>query len=227
MIGCDIFANADERVFLGINDKRMFSPPSFAMRGSCFPSDRYDTGLVRDYAFQILDAIGFDFGACHIEMIVAPDGPYLVEVNPRLVSAQIPFQMGYALQRSVYADLINLHLGLPLTEIRSVRPLWFSAIRWMVAERPGILEAMNLPDPIDPAVRRVVLFKSKGCAVHPPINNGDRIGYVIAVGQTQAAAEMIADRFVQNCEVQLRVIAGDTAVTAPASSSACRPAAAA
>jgi predicted ATP-grasp superfamily ATP-dependent carboligase len=52
------------------------------MRGSCFPSDRYDTAAIRDYAFRILDAISFDFGAARIELIVAEDGPYLVEVNP-------------------------------------------------------------------------------------------------------------------------------------------------
>ena len=185
MIGCDVFTGADERVFLGVNDKAMFPPPSFAMRGSCFPSERYDTAAIRDYAYEVLDAIDFDFGAAHIEMIVAEDGPYLVEVNPRLVSAQIPFQMGYAFERSVYADLIDLHLGRPLAALRDLRPRWFSAIRWIVAERKGRLEAIDLPEQADPAVRRVVLFKAPGDPVGPPLSNGDRIGYVIAVGETQ------------------------------------------
>ena len=182
----------------------MFPPPSFAMRGSCFPSERYDTGVIRDYAFQILDAIGFDFGACHIEMIVAPDGAYLVEVNPRLVSAQIPFQMGYALGRSVYSDLIDLHLGMPLAGLRSLAPAWFAAIRWIVAARTGIVDRVELPEAIDAAVRRVVLFKQPGDIVRPPVNNGDRIGYAIAVADTQAAAEVIADRFVQSSFVHYR-----------------------
>lgn len=151
MIGCDVFSNMDDRVLLGINDKLMFPPPSFAMRGSCFPSDRHDTAAILDYAFRVLDAIGFDFGASYIEMIVAADGPCLVEVNPRLVSAQIPFQMGYALERSIYADLINLHLGLPLTELHALQPSWFSAIRWIVADRPGVLHSVEIPEPLDPA----------------------------------------------------------------------------
>src|ERR1019366_10092226 len=204
MIGCDVFSNIDDRVLLGINDKLMFPPPSFAMCGSCFPSDRHDTAAIRDYAFRVLDAIGFDFGASHIEMIVASDGPCLVEVNPRLVSAQIPFQMGYALERSIYADLINLHLGLPLTELHALQPSWFSAIRWIVADRPGVLHSVEIPEPLDPAVRRVVLFKEPGDAVHPPVNNGDRIGYVIAVGNSEAGAEEIANRFVRTSCVYLR-----------------------
>jgi biotin carboxylase len=200
MIGCDVFSNGAERILIGINDKLMFPPPSFAMRGSCFPSDRYDIAAIRDYAFDILD----DFGASHIEMIVAEDGPYLVEVNPRLVSAQIPHQMGYALERSVYADLINLHLGLPITKLHDIKPRWFSAIRWVVANRPGILESIQLPECVDESIRRVVLFKEAGDAVRPPIHNGDRIGYVIAVGDTQTAAEEIADRYVKETLVTLK-----------------------
>src|ERR1017187_1581943 len=204
MIGCDVFSNGAERILIGINDKLMFPPPSFAMRGSCFPSDRYDIAVILDYAFGILDAVDFDFGASHIEMIVAEDGPYLVEVNPRLVSAQIPHQMGYALERSVYADLINLHLGLPITKLHSIKPRWFSAIRWGVASQPGILESIQLPECVDESIRRVVLFKEAGDAVRPPIHNGNRIGYVIAVGDTQTAAEEIADRYVQDALVILK-----------------------
>lgn len=46
--------------------------------------------------------MGFDFGAAHIEMIIADGEPWLVEVNPRPVSAQIPFQMGYATPSAVH-----------------------------------------------------------------------------------------------------------------------------
>lgn len=204
IIGCDVFSSAGERVLLGINDKLMFPPPSFAVRGGCFPSNRYDIDAIRAYAFQCLDAIDFDFGAAHVEMIVAPDGPYLVEINPRLVSAQLPFQMGYAFERSLYADLIDLHLGKPLAASRALRATWFSAIRWIAADRPGELASVTLPDQIDPAVRRVVLFKEPGDPVRPPINNGDRVGYVIAVGTTQTAAEQIADRFVRASAVCVR-----------------------
>ena len=204
MIGCDVFTSEQGRILLGINDKLMFPPPSFAIRGSCFPSDHYDTPAIRDYAFQILDAIGFDFGAAHIEMIVAGDGPYLVEVNPRLVSAQIPFQMGYALQRSIYTDLIDLHLGRPMTGLQETGARWFSAIRWIVADRPGRLAAIELPPKAGACIRRVALFKVPGDEVRPPLSNGDRIGYAIAVGESQAEAERSADAYVQDSIVRLQ-----------------------
>lgn len=203
MIGCDVFSNTQERVLLGINDKLMFPPPSFAMRGSCFPSESYDTPAIRDYAFAILDAVDFNFGAAHIEMLVAEDGPYLVEVNPRLVSAQIPYQMSYALERSINLDLINLHLGAPLAGLRDIKARRFAAIRWITADRPGEIASVELPERADDAVCRVVLFKTAGDQVRPPLNNADRIAYVIAIGDTQLAAEQIAERYVRDARVRL------------------------
>lgn len=211
MIGCDVFSNERERVLLGINDKLMFPPPSFAIRGSCFPSDRYDTAAIRDYAFQLLDAVRFDFGAAHIEMIVSDNVPYLVEINPRLVSAQIPHQMGYALERSIYVDLVDLHLGRPLTALRAIQPHWFSVIRWMTADRSGILADIELPSEADENICRVVVFKSPGDAVRKPLNNGDRIGYVIAIGKTQADAENLADGYIRTTRITLRPGGGSPA----------------
>ena len=201
MIGCDIFSNEQERVFLGINHKVMFPPPSFSMRGSCFPSASFDQDEIRTYANEILDAVIFDFGAAHIEMIVTNDGPYLVEVNPRLVSAQIPYQMGYAFERSLYADLINLHLGFPLDSLAHAEPKWSSVIRWITASRDGVLHSIHLPTQTEESVRRVVLFKEPGDIVRPPISNGDRIGYVIAVGTSQEAAESVAESYVRETRV--------------------------
>jgi biotin carboxylase len=204
LIGCDVFSNEHERVLLGINDKLMFPSPSFAIRGSCFPSDRYQTAEIRDYAFRLLEAVGFNFGAAHIEMIIAENVPYLVEINPRLVSAQIPHQMGYALGRSIYVDLVDLHLGRPFTALRVIQPQRFSAIRWMTAGRSGILADIELPPEADEQICRVVVFKSPGDAVRKPMNNGDRIGYVIAVGKTQAIAESIANQYVRDTVITLQ-----------------------
>ena len=204
LIGCDVFSDYHTRTLLGINDKLMFPPPSFAIRGSCFPSDRFNESKIRDYAFNILDAVNFDFGAAHIEMIVTDDSPYLVEVNPRLVSAQIPYQMAYALERSIYVDLMNLHLGLPLTDLPDIAPCWFSVTRWITAQHPGTLESVRLPKHPDPLVRRVALFKEPGDSVRPPVSNGDRIGYVIAVGKTPEAAEQLAEAYVRDTFVELR-----------------------
>ncbi len=204
LVGCDCFVRGPHRVFLGVNAKERFAPPSFAFRGSCFPSRRHDVAMLEHHANRLLDAVGFDFGACHIEMILGPDGPVLVEINPRLVSAQIPFQMGYAFGRSIYAELIDLHRGQPLDGLAALRPQAFSTIRWLVADAEGILEAIDLPAHDAPAVQRVVLLRRPGDAVRPPRHNGDRLGYVIATGSRQDDADAAAEAYLAATRVRVR-----------------------
>lgn len=85
--------------------------------------------MIRAYVCQILDLLQFDWGAADTELLMTEHGPYLVAVNPRLVGAQIPHLLAYAFDRSIYADLIDLHLGLPLTALRELKPRWFSVSR--------------------------------------------------------------------------------------------------
>ncbi len=200
VIGCETYTVNGRHVFLGINDKVFFPPPCFGIKGSCFPSQRFDTAAIEKYVFSILDALGFDFGMAHTEIIVTPEGPYLVEVNPRLIGAHIPRLLGFALGRSIYADVIDLHLGgepaLPQYQPK------VAVSRWITSSRNGILREIVTPA-LQPGISAVHLFKKPGDPVRPPFDNADRIGYVMAVGDTQQAAEYLAEDFVGNTRVVL------------------------
>ena len=208
VIGCETFTVNGKHSFLGINDKVFFAPPCFGIKGSCFPSSRFDTATIRDYVFQILDALDFDFGAAHTEIIITPDGlPYLVEVNPRLIGAHIPRLLGFALERSIYADVINLHLGDDLAQLQNIRPQQVAVSRWITSTQNGILKAIIPPEISaempSSGIRAVHIFKQPGDRVRPPFDNADRLGFVMVVGKTQADAERWAEEFVSNTQVRL------------------------
>lgn len=203
VIGCETFTIDGKHVFLGINDKVFFPPPCFAIKGSCFPSSRFDGEMIRDYVFSILDALHFDFGAAHTEIILTAKGPYLVEVNPRLIGAHIPRLLGHALERSVYADVIDLHLGENMSELRQLHPRRVAVSRWITATRNGVIKSIDLPPMNNPAIMEVHLFKKPGDAVRPPFDNADRLGYVMAAGKTQAEAESLAESFIADTRVTL------------------------
>lgn len=208
VIGCETFTINGRHVFLGINDKVFFPPPCFGIKGSCFPSDRFDTDTIRAYVFEILDALKFDFGAAHIEIIVTDNGPYLVEVNPRLIGAHIPRLLGFALQRSIYADVINLHLGCDLQQLYDLHPQQVAVSRWFTSSRNGVIKSIVTPDAAMPGIMAVHLFKKPGDFVRPPFENADRLGYVMAVGKSQAEAEALAESFVSNTQVLLEDVGG-------------------
>jgi biotin carboxylase len=204
VIGCETITVNSKHHFLGITEKQLFPAPSFAIRGSCFPSDRFDIAAIKAYLFGILDALNFDFGATHTEMIVTKEGiPYLVEVNPRLVGAQIPLLLGLALDRSVYADVVNLHLGHAMAELESLKPKFFAVSRWLTANKRGMIESIT-PSPInDDRIRQVQILKSTGARVSPPFHNGDRLGFVMAAGSDRKGTEKAADDFIAATRIRI------------------------
>ena len=204
VIGCETLTVNGKHHFLGISEKLMFPAPSFVIRGSCFPSNRFDEAAIKSYLIQILDALNFDFGATHVEMVVDTDGtPYLIEVNPRLVGAQIPVLLGLALGRSLYADVVNLHLGQPMTELENCKSGAFAVSRWLSVDKPGIVESITPASGVDERIRSVQILKTAGAQVCPPMHNGDRLGFVMAAGPDRAIVERVAEDFIAATDIRI------------------------
>ena len=206
-IGCDTFTVDGKHYFLGVNEKVMFPPPSFAIRGSCFtpkiPGDARHQAL-EEYVFAVLDAVGFDQGATHIELMMTQDGPQLIEINPRLVGAKIARQVGYAMNRSIHLDLINLHLGRLILEKLSPSKHQVAVTRWVTVQVQGIIENVQPPAWTSPFIACFDILKKEGHPVSSPFENADRIGYVVALGQSQLEAEALAERYISETVVHLR-----------------------
>ena len=196
LIGCDTFTQNGKHQMLGINEKLMYPPPSCAIKGSCFPSEKYDLTPIQDYVFSILDALEFNDGATHTEIVLTENGPLLVEVNPRLVGAKIPKLLNLALGRSVHNDVIDLHLGEPLPDLLDSSEIGFAVSRWITTDSNGQLEKVILPASIDDGIKHVEVIKKPGDQVGYPYQNADRIGYVMTLGKTRKHAEQLADSFI-------------------------------
>jgi biotin carboxylase len=203
LIGCDTFTQKGVHMMLGINEKLMYPPPSCAIKGSCFPVEDYDIKRIEAYVFSILDALNFNEGATHTEILLTPDHQVLlVEVNPRLVGAKIPRLVNLALNGSMHNDLINMHLGKPLS-LANTKPQShrFAVSRWITTQVDGTLTELILP-PIDDAnIHHVEVLKKIGDQVSYPYQNADRIGYIMTVGNTREAAEQLADNFIAQVKI--------------------------
>jgi biotin carboxylase len=195
LIGCDTFTSSGVHRLLGVNEKLMFGPPSFAIRGGCFTPNQGDWHALEAYVFSILDAVRFDYGAAHIEIMLTDQGPRLVEINPRLVGAKIARLVGFSLGCSVHEELINLHLGKSV--FTDLKPETFqpSVTRWLVSPFNGRIEQLALPTWQDDGVKCVELLVKTGDAVSYPFENSQRLGYVMTSCPTRAQAEALADKF--------------------------------
>jgi biotin carboxylase len=203
--GCDTLSVDGRHRVIGLHEKLMFDPPSFAMRGSTYtPSSMPHpaAATIARFAEDVLDAVGFDHGATHIELMLTAEGPRLIEVNPRLVGARIARLASLTLGRSVHADLIAAHLGQGLC-VPDAPPDSVGVIRWIVAPRRGVLEQVRVPPWRDERIRCVEILKRPGDEVMPPFENADRIGYVMVCGRDRRDAEELADRYVAEAMVVL------------------------
>ena len=209
-IGCDTLTRDGQHQLLGVNQKRMFAPPSFAIEGGCFTPGNHGYEAVQDYVFQALDAVGFDCGAAHVELILTAEGPRLVEINARLVGAKIPRLISLALGHSVHQDVIDLHLGRRSSSAPATGPRCVAVTRWVTATDVGVLEALTLPSWTEPGIRCVEVFAKPGDRVHPPFENADRLAYVMCTGASQREAEALAERFVADTRLKVQAAEAPT-----------------
>jgi biotin carboxylase len=202
LIGCDVFTDsAGQHRLLGINEKQMLTPPSFAIRGGCFIPN---TGMWPDletYLFSALDAVGFDCGASHIEVMMTPEGPRLVEINPRLVGAKIARLIGLSLGKSAHEALIRLHLGQSSWEGLQIERFQLSVTRWLMAQRNGQLKSIQLPTWNHSAIKNVELLVQPGQSVFFPFENAHRLGCLIACSTSRSEAEKIAEQYWEETEL--------------------------
>jgi biotin carboxylase len=210
VVGCDTLSVNGEHRMLGVNEKLFFEPPSFAIRGGCFVPHSSVFEAIQRYVFACLDAVEFDWGAAHTELMLTADGPRLIEINARLVGAKIPRLVGYALNRSIHSDLITVHLGQRPSFNMTTTTNLVAVTRWIVAEEAGVLDHVELPTWRDDRIRCVEVLKRSGDAVRPPFENADRIGYVMVCGPTRAQAEELGERFVAQSRVVLKPVASPT-----------------
>jgi biotin carboxylase len=133
--------------------------------------------------------VGFDFGPAHTEIRATPQGPVVVEINPRLAGGMIPELVRHATGIDLLETLLDLLLGRPV-QLDPVRRE-VAGIRFLTADRPGRLHGFTgVPEARGLAtVREVVADKLPGTAVQPAENAYHRLGHVLAAGPERAAVD--------------------------------------
>jgi argininosuccinate lyase len=156
-----------------------------------------ETGaLITTTARSALSALGLSWGAAHVELRVVDGRAYVVEVNPRLAGGMIPQAVAVATGRDLIAELIALTAGQRPTR-RPTRP-GFASIRFLVPAADG--EVAAVPDPSAalalPGVAEAAVTARPGQRIVRQGTFLDRLGHVIATGETQRQAAARAERAV-------------------------------
>jgi len=175
-------------------DKGIFMPPNKS-------EDECDA--LDNFAAKALEAMGFTDGTFHLEIIVTPAGPRIVEIAGRPGGGRIPtdlIPMAYGMD--FMGDSIRIALGeAPKSRRqfeRGVALYWFEAEPGVVSEIVGIEKAEALS-----GVKEIVFHCRPGDTLHPIIDcvTRDSVGYVLTEGDTAADAVESANRARSVCKV--------------------------
>ena len=170
---------------VGVTRKHLGPAPHFVEIGHDFPAplpEPRQRALV-ETTLSALAALGLGWGAAHTELRWGPDGPVVIEVNPRLAGGMIPALVREATGIDLVACCVALAAGLPvpLTETRAGA----AAIRFVVAKRAGTVVAVLGADRAArmPGIKAVELSVAAGDEVAALSHSfRDRLGYLIAGG---------------------------------------------
>lgn len=185
---------------VGVTDKSLAGEPWFVETGHMFPADLPDD-LTREtgrMAVAALAAVGLDNGVAHTELRLTPDGPRVVEVNPRPAGNQITelvrrvtgvdLPMAYArLALGERPDLTTVDTGVRSAAIRFLLPPKAGTLAGI--DGTGVLAAD--PHVVDWSVRPA------GYRTGAADSNNNYLGHVMVVdtagGGARSRAERLAD----------------------------------
>lgn len=141
-------------------------------------------------AQRTLAAVGVLSGCIHFEAKLTPQGPVPIEANLRLGGAEV-----FALHSAAYGvnlleQAVRIAVGLAPTIPQEPPLVAHAASRDFLPDRPGLLRGISrTPASVPPgALVEFVVFRREGEAIAVPPASYDYLGWLVACGDSPAAA---------------------------------------
>lgn len=180
---------------LQVTDKLTTGAPHFVEMGHSQPSRLAPADLekIRDLACRAVKAVGIKNGPAHVEIILTPTGPKMVELGARMGGDCITTHL---VPLSTGIDMIEATIRIACGETPDLTPKYEkgSAIRFLDAPRGTIaaIEGADEAAAVD-GVREISFTKGVGDTVGEIGSSTDRVGFVIAQADTAEAAVAVCE----------------------------------
>jgi biotin carboxylase len=203
MVSVEVVAgNGGPRV-LAIEGRRRCNYNEILELGTALPAPLApdEEHQLRTYALDVVNALELDLGIFHIEIMLTPAGPRLIEANPRMHGA--PRAMAHSIGIDVHELLVEVHLGKPIdlpalgrkpvamvglaSSVDTVMPA--VDLSWLDSYRPRLLDLMFRPKPGDK------ISRLRG--------NRDGMGLFVITAETTAELEPLATEILDRMEATL------------------------
>jgi cysteine synthase A len=186
-LSVELFSWGGETHVVGITGKSVTALPYFVEQRHLFPAQ-----LTADVAEAIVAtaraavaAAGVTLGATHTEVRVAGGRVAVIEINPRLAGGMIPTLIHHATGVDLLEQQVRVAANLPpdLTPTRRRH----AGIQFLLADEPGELSTVDGVALARTLAADVTITAAPGTTIRPPRSGYDRLGHVIAHGDSAAA----------------------------------------
>jgi biotin carboxylase len=156
-----------------------------------FPADKQDELI--GFTAQVLQVLGFYYGAFHVEMKYTEQGPRLIGVNVCIGGPM------HQLNRLVWGvDLVEQYLlsclGLPIQPRKAIEPQTYILTSDLPSPRSGVIAHTNFLQPLDThphVIQKKVNVEVGQFVTGPESGVPDSLGEVMVFGNSVEAAEQI------------------------------------
>ena len=186
---------------VGVTDKTIAGDPWFVESGHMFPAD-LPTGEAEAVAVAAIEALGLDQGVAHTEVKLTPEGPKLIEVNPRPAGNQIT----ELVRRVTGIDLPAVYAQLAVGERPELRRadtgVRSAAISFLLPPRSGHVSAVRGTEALDAATDVVDwTVKQPGHRAGEPTSNNSYLGHVVVTDSAGLRARTRAEQLMGGLSV--------------------------
>ncbi|MEV6118591.1 ATP-grasp domain-containing protein [Streptomyces sp. NPDC052109] len=199
--GPELSVETFDDTVVGVVAKHLGPAPYFVETGHDFPAPDVPDG-VTDTALRALSALGLGWGPAHTELRQSPDGPVVIEVNPRLAGGMIPTLVRLATGVDLVAATVARAAG-RRARTRAARS-GHAAIRFALAARAGAVTEVRGTGAARavPGVELAEITVSPGTSELEITHSfRDRFGYAVATGPDAATATARAERAAAHLQI--------------------------
>jgi biotin carboxylase len=185
---------------LTITDRVVADPPAFGVAlAHVWPSSLAPTevGAAVEAARAAADALGVRNGPTYTQVVVGGRGAHVVELAARLGGGHDAELCGAALDVDLNGLALAAALGESVTgkQLRPVAAAGGAVVRFLVPEPGELREVIGVEEAeSQPGVVWVRVYRAPGAVLGPLRRGSDRVGAVLAVGETREQALERADR---------------------------------
>lgn len=188
-----------------ITDKIVTETPFFVELGHTEPSmlSNKEQKEIKKVAEAAIRAIGMQNGPTHTEIKMTPSGAKLVEIAARLggdfiTSRLVPLSTGVDMIECSFDTLLGEEVQYEKNTDKG------SAIRF-IQSKPGVLKRIIGEDEakLIPGIIDIEIYKNIGDEIVNLENSSDRVGHIIAIGETAAKAVETVDKALSTIIVEV------------------------